>query len=60
MRGDGADALDLVRADRDAQAGAANEECAVGLAVGDEAGGLDGDVRVGGVLLGPDADVVGQ
>lgn len=58
MRGDGADALDLVRADRDAEAGAADEQGAVGRAVGDEAGRVDGDVRVGGVLVGPDADVI--
>ena len=57
MRGDGPDAGHLVGADRHAKAGAADQQRPVGLALGDQAGRGHGDVRVGGVLVGADADV---
>ena len=37
--------------------GAADQQRAVGLAFGDQPGRRDGDVRVGGVLIGADAHV---
>src|SRR5699024_11355720 len=58
VRGDGADAGDLVRRDRDAQARAADQQGTVRLTGGDLLRRLDGDVRVVGAVLAPgDADV---
>ena len=54
----GADAGNLVGGDGDAQAGSADEEAAVSLALLDELGALDGGVGVGGLVVGSvDADV---
>ena len=50
-RGGGADPRHFVRRDRHAKTGSADQERAVG-ACGDQFGGLDGDPRVGGVLVG--------
>ena len=58
VRGDGADAGDLVRRDGHAEAGAADQQGPVGVALGDFAGGVDGDVRVGGGVVGADSDVL--
>lgn len=63
VRGDGADALDLVGGDGDAQPRAADNEGAVGLAFGDELGGGGGAVRVGrlvGRLVAADVDDLGD
>src|SRR5690606_5833636 len=57
VRGHGADPGHLVGADRDAEPGAADQQRTVGLALGDQLRRGDGDVRVGGVLLGGDPDV---
>ncbi len=57
MRDRGADPGDLVRGHRDAHAGTADEETAIGLPVRDHAGGGDGDVRVVDVLSGLKAGV---
>src|SRR4029453_5834565 len=55
--GDGADAGDLVRCDGDAEACAADQQCAGGLARGDQLGGGDGHRRVRGVAGGVHSDV---
>src|SRR5690349_11863382 len=58
VRGDGADAGDLVRGDRHTQSGAADQQGTVSLARGDEFGGSDGHGRVGGVAGGVHPDVL--
>lgn len=63
MRGDGADAFDLVGGDGDAQPRAADDKGAVGFALGDELGGGGGAVRVGrlvGRLVAADVDYLGD
>jgi hypothetical protein len=55
--GDGPDAGDLVGRDRHAQAGAADQQRPVGVALGHLPGGVDSKVRVGGGVVGADADV---
>src|SRR5699024_2268869 len=58
VRGYGADAGYLVRRDRDAQAGGADQQGTINLAGGDLLRRLDRDVRVVGAVLAPgDADV---
>lgn len=51
MRSDGSDARNLVGRDGDAETGAADEDGSVGLAVDDHLSSLDGDGRVGSLVL---------
>ena len=57
MGGDGPDALNFVGGDGHAEAGAADQDRPVRLAVRDFARRLHSDVRVHGVPVGGDADV---
>ncbi|MCY1241247.1 hypothetical protein D9M72_541390 [compost metagenome] len=57
MGGDGADPWDLVGRDGHAQPGAADQQGAVCLAFGDFAGGVNGDVRVCGRVVGADSHI---
>ena len=57
VRVDGAHARDLVGDDRDADAGAAHEHAALGVALGDEARGGGGVARVVDRVVGVGTDV---
>jgi hypothetical protein len=46
VSGDGADSGHLVGADRNAETGATHQQRAVGLALGDHASSLDGDIPI--------------
>ena len=50
MRCHGSDARNLVRRDRHSQPRPADQECTIRLAVLDELGGVDGEVRVRGLV----------
>src|SRR5690606_949064 len=57
MGGDPAHPMDLVRGERDSEAGAADQQRSIGESVSDHLGGSDGDCRVGSSAGRVDSDI---